>query len=228
MHGNMPAPSHSRQPGTGSAWFDEPLALDLMREEQRQATPLLTQYIGVRGLYLRPGSRAPLELSGNMLQSITRLHRQGDRLAGDLDCALDLLPFDNDTFCLVYALHMLEDVEAPAQTLAELARVLRPEGVALVVTLSPLSPWRLRWGRRGLIAPSAPNLRSWLASAGLATEREIGLGPVLPWIGPASERRQWPQACRAGSLVVARKRRAGLTALPSRQRAVRVRAHAPV
>ncbi len=198
-----------------------------MREEQRQAMLLLTQYIGVRGLYLRPGVGAPAELSGNMLQSLVRLHAFDGRLAGDVDCEFETLPFESDTFCMVYALHVVEGVDCPDRRVAEIARVLRPEGVAFLLCLSPLSPWRLRWGRRGLQVPSTHALRGWLATGGLSVEREAGLGSVLPWSGPASEA-GWPAPCRAGRLLVARKRRPGVTAIPSRRRPLPVGAHAPV
>ncbi len=224
----MPAPSLPRQPGTGSAWFDEPVALRLMCEEQRQATPLLTQYIGVRGLYLRPGVGAPAELSGNMLQTVTRLHALHDRLVGDVGCSFEALPFDSETFCLVYGLHVIEDAIAPQQRIAELARVLRPEGVAFLVCLSAASLWRLRWNRRGIDPPSAAKLRGWLAASGLLLERELGVGPVLPWIGEGQHRGGSPAAWRAARLFVARKRKPALTPVAPRQRRLPVGAHAPV
>ena len=45
------------------------------------------------------------------------------------------LPFDDESFDIALAMHMLYHVPSPATAVAELARVLRPDGVAVVTTL---------------------------------------------------------------------------------------------
>jgi SAM-dependent methyltransferase len=45
------------------------------------------------------------------------------------------LPFDDGSFDIALAMHMLYHVPSPATAVAELARVLRPDGVAVVTTL---------------------------------------------------------------------------------------------
>ncbi len=49
-------------------------------------------------------------------------------------CDVQDLPFDDDSFDVVIANHMLYHVPDPDRALAELARVMRPDGVALVAT----------------------------------------------------------------------------------------------
>ncbi|MGO9876533.1 MAG: class I SAM-dependent methyltransferase [Acidimicrobiia bacterium] len=49
-------------------------------------------------------------------------------------CDAQALPFDDDAFDVTFAMHMLYHVPERALALDELRRVLRPDGVALVVT----------------------------------------------------------------------------------------------
>jgi SAM-dependent methyltransferase len=44
------------------------------------------------------------------------------------------LPFDDNSFGLIWALDLLEHMEHPKQALSEIARVLKPEGVFLITT----------------------------------------------------------------------------------------------
>lgn len=221
MRGTMPAPRAARQPVMPSTWFESPLAQELLLEEQRSVLPLLTAQIGVRGLYLRPGRSYPEALSGNMVQSLAKLHRESWGFAGDLLCGAEHLPFESESICLLYALHSLDQAREPAQFADELARVLRPEGMLFLIGLSPYSAWRLRWQGRGPRAVAAGAARGWLSAAGLQVERQLGLGPLLPGRrivpgrGVPSGGRPWT-ALRGGYLLVARKRRAGQTAVGPR------------
>jgi len=220
------------QPVERPNWFASSVAQRLINAEQRDVIPLLTAHIGVRGLYLRPAASVAPALSGNMLQSVVSLHRQPDDdvlggLGGELRCSEQALPFENDSLCLGYLLHAFEGSDDPESLVAELQRILRPEGVLFVIGLSPQSPWRLRWARHGLHARSAARLRGLLSAAGLAVELQLGLGPVSPIAGdgggvlPASERGAGAllDPLRPGYLLIARKRRASLTPIGPRQRA---------
>lgn len=206
------------------SWFACPTGLRLLAEEQREAIPLLTQHIGVRGLYLRPAEAAPATLSGNMLQSVLNLHQQGVSLAGDLQAEVDCLPVENDSMCLVYALHTLDDCDDAGAVVDELQRVLRPDGVLFLFGLSPLSAWRARWMRQGIRARRAGRVRALLVDAGLSIEAQIGLGPI--WPIPDGRNELPPlrpvdaaplDALRAGYLLIARKRRTPLTPVGLRQ-----------
>lgn len=229
----MPALRSPRQPAAERAWFDSPLALELVRHVQRQATPLLTSHIGIRGLYLRPSQSVSSQLSGNMLQSTASLYREAEQLEGDVRCAPDALPFESDSLCLIYALHMLELLPSPEALVEECARALRPEGVLFLVCLSPSSPCRLRWAGSGLQAISEGRARFLLGGAGLQVEQCVGLGPVWPRLGAsedaaavAAPSRWTPDALRASYLMIARKRRAGLTPIPPRKAKLALQPHA--
>jgi SAM-dependent methyltransferase len=74
---------------------------------------------------LSPGmvDRAKARATGNGFQ----------RVEGQ-ECDIQDLPFDNDSFDVVIANHMLYHVPDPDRALAELSRVLRPDGILLAST----------------------------------------------------------------------------------------------
>ncbi|MFZ4651040.1 MAG: class I SAM-dependent methyltransferase [Rubrivivax sp.] len=61
-----------------------------------------------------------------------------------LHCDFDALPFPNDSLDLVVLPHALELARDPHLTLAEVERVLVPEGRVLIVGLNPASLWGWR------------------------------------------------------------------------------------
>lgn len=228
----MPAFSDSRQPERGPGWFGSTLALRLWQAEQRDIVAQLTGHVGVRGLYLRPSEQQPTQLSGNMLQSVISLYRQGTGFAGDLRCLDEDLPIGADSLSLVYALHVLETSPAPQTLLGEIERCLMPEGLAFIVALSPLSPWRLHWRGCARHSWSLSRLRTELQGAGLTLEQVRAVGPAWPDRNGRGEAQARDGAARlldrlrSGMLLVARKRRPGMTALANRKSALRLAAQA--
>jgi SAM-dependent methyltransferase len=80
-------------------------------------------------------------------------------------CPLEALDIPDASFDLVLCTQVLEHVEDPRQSLAEIARVLRPGGFAFVTThgVWPFHPYpedRWRWTQQGLeqLVASAPGL----------------------------------------------------------------------
>lgn len=218
-----PARAQARLPdararASAARWFAQPQALALMGAEQRALIPSLTGVFGQAGLYLRPAAGAPPELSGNMLLSVLRLHGSGPLLEGDLRCEADRLPIADDSLSLVYALHAFDTCSDPRALCAEIARVLAPEGVLVVIGLNPFSPWALRWAGRGPRVRAPGPLRGQLGAHGLQVFRRSGLGPVwaMSRQEPAAEADgiDWLAPVRAGYALIARKRRSGITPLP--------------
>jgi SAM-dependent methyltransferase len=66
------------------------------------------------------------------------------------------LPFENDTFDLVISTQTLEHVLEPAPVMAEIARVLRPDGIAL-----HLFPDRTRMIEPHFFVPLATRIQNW-------------------------------------------------------------------
>lgn len=63
-----------------------------------------------------------------------RSYTTADLDAGDVEHQADLrcLPFADDTFDFIFAAHVLEHVDEDTKALAEIARVLRPNGIAIL------------------------------------------------------------------------------------------------
>lgn len=214
----MPAAHSRRQPERpAEAWLGREGSLALLRELQRQAIPELTRVFGHTGLYLRPCRALSGALSGNMLAQVLSLHRQDGRFEGELACEDGALPLPGASVSLAYALCVFETSPRPEALAAELARVLKPGGVALVLTLNPWGLARLRWSFRGLAAIDPAGLAQWLGDRGLDIERQRWLGPMWSADGGVDLRETTPggllAGLRAGHLLVARRREPGLTPL---------------
>jgi SAM-dependent methyltransferase len=79
------------------------------------------------------------DLSEGMVSAAAE--RAGDlpniEIAAALACEAEHLPFDDGSFDVAVANHMLYHVPDPGQAAAELARVLRPDGVLMAATNGP-------------------------------------------------------------------------------------------
>jgi SAM-dependent methyltransferase len=199
----------------------------MLREVQRQALPELTRVFGPAGLYLRPTGALGPDLSGHQLGTVASLHRAGSGFQGDLVCTDEAVPIASGTLALVYGLFIIETSPDPAALLGEVSRMLQPDGVALLVTLNPWSPCRMRWAFRGLrpVEPSA--FAAHVGAAGLDVLRRGYLGPMLATAGPTDLEPQRGAAMvsrlRAASLVVARRRDPGVTLLRTAAPALKFR-----
>ncbi|MBP8098032.1 MAG: methyltransferase domain-containing protein [Arenimonas sp.] len=189
-------------------------------------TPELTRVFGQHGLYLRPSAGLPSDLSGNMLANVVSLHRDEDALAGQFRCLDPELPISTASLSLVYSLFMLESSPEPEALIQEIARSLQPEGVALLISLNPWSPVRWRWLLRNGRVLSSSSVQRMARDAGLEVIRHQNLGPCRPGGGgsfAARRRIRWLDGFRTASLLVLRRREAGLTPLRKLSPAVSLR-----
>jgi SAM-dependent methyltransferase len=212
----MPAPSIRRQPDSRSLeWFRGATGRRLVSDAQRQAIPELTRIFGHSGLFLRPFGEHPAELSGNMLARVLSLHRDGRGLDGDLRCRDDELPLASDSLSLVYALFPFESASEPAALMREIARVLKPDGIALLFSLNPWSPSRLRWLFHVGAPVSGLAMAAMAREAGLDVVRSRHLGEAWTSARAATsldpDRGRLFEGFRATSLVVARRHDIPLT-----------------
>lgn len=198
-------------------WLRKESSQQLLHEAQRQAIPELTRVFGHSGLYLRSVDAAPAELSGNMLASLISLYRNEQGFAGDFHCLDEAVPLASASLALVYAAFVLETSAAPRELLAEIARVLKPEGQLMLLSLNPWGPARLRWGWRRLRSQSPMALADGVREVGLEIIRERYLGPV--WSADTSfDVSRLPiqdllARTRVAHLLVARRRDPGMTPL---------------
>lgn len=210
-----PAPLPSQPDPNSAGWLEQESGRLLLAEVQRMTTPELTRVFGQHGIFLRPTSGEPTELSGNMLAQVLSLHRQGEQLAGQLRCIDSELPVCSHSLSLVYSLFMLERCQDPLLLLQEVARVLKPEGTALIISLNPWSLAQLRWSAPGRMT-SASAVEDLATQAGLEVVRRQFVGPFWPSARsglPHSPPRHWYDRFRAASLLVCRHREVGLTSL---------------
>lgn len=123
--------------------YANPALHALFVRELTMLAPILGGVFGNRGLFLRPHLSSPGTLPAHLLASMHELAVVDGRLEGVARCEADALPFANETFKLVVAQHVFEQFEDPQHAASEIARVLTPEGVALVFGFNPFSAWRL-------------------------------------------------------------------------------------
>ena len=213
----MPSLRPLSQPSrSGEAWLNGPVGRRLCSEVQRMAVPELTRVFGQHGLYVRPIDAIAPELSGNMLASVISLYRQEGLLCGQLKCLDAQLPISSASLSLVYCLFILESSPDPALLVHEIARALKPEGVAMLISLNPWSPARLRWLLEPARATTRSTVEQMARDAGLEVMRQQHLGPVWPVAAerPTKKRRgSWIDGLRAANLIVLRRRDPGLTPL---------------
>jgi SAM-dependent methyltransferase len=188
----------------------------LLAQLQRMAIPELTRVFGQVGLYLRPTSGISSELSGNMLGSVISLHYTADALDGPIRCLDAALPLGSASLSLVHGLFALEASADPDQLVHEIARVLKPEGVALLVGFNPWGVGRLRWRLRGARSGAHGHVDRMAADAGLEVVRRQRVGPL--WsagaqAGSQGPRPRWYDGLRIAELVVLRRRDVALTPL---------------
>jgi SAM-dependent methyltransferase len=216
----------SQPEALAQAWLSRPAGLQLVADAQRMAIPELTRVFGQYGLYLRPSAEISQELSGNMLNRVLSLERRPGGFGGQLECRDGSLPLASSSLSLVYALFVFETSPDPAALMGEIARTLKPEGVALVIGLNPLSPARLRWPTEPARSASLGWLERLAREAGLDRSRSQHIGPFWPRIDAAiggQTGRTWLDGFRAANLAVLRRREAGLTPLRKAQSAVSLR-----
>ena len=127
------------------------------------------------------------------------------------------LPLASGSLSLVYALCVIETSPDPDALVGEIARVLKPGGVALLASLNPWGLARMRWAFRGLRGIDPVRLGQQVIDHGLEIERQHWLGPV--WApAPGLELRE-PRGqglfagLRSAHLIVARRREPGMTPL---------------
>ena len=187
----------------------------MLADVQRDALPEMTRVFGQHGLYLRPSDAIPGDLSGNMLARVVSLWRSGSGFRGDFSCSDPEIPIASASLSLVYALFVVEGAPSPGVLLHEFARLLKPEGVVMVLSLNPWSPAQLRW-LKPPASSSSHRLERLAQEAGLEVVRRQFLGPFWPAGSPASfdpRQRGLADAFRAARLTVMRRREAALTPL---------------
>ncbi|MEO5630116.1 MAG: methyltransferase domain-containing protein [Thermomonas sp.] len=206
----MPLPAFRRQPepALAAAWFAGVAGQAVIASEAELLRLACRERPGQPGLWLQPGVM-DLEEADCWDIAGLRLHAAGDGFGGDVRCGTTL-PLASDSCGVVVVQHLADISAAPADLLAECARVLVPGGRLWLLALNPLAPYRLRWSRQGPRAAEPVTWRRRLRAVGLAPEPvSQGLGPT--WTVSANPRVQDGAGLRSAFVLRAEKRRTPLT-----------------
>ncbi len=192
-------------------WFLRPAGQAVLDSEHTIVADALAAHpvVGLPWLWLAPtaGAEPP---AGRGL----RLSPMGDGWQGPIRCRLPL-PMASESLGAVVLQHVGDARIDAAALIEECARLLVPGGRLSLLGINPLSPYRLRWRRSGLVAHDASTWRRLLVDAGLAPEPVAqGVGPQ--WSHAASPSLQSGPGLRAAYVLRAQKRAFPMT--PMRQR----------
>ena len=203
--------------------YSRPPVQHLFARELATLAPILSGIYGNYGLFLRAHADAPAQLPAHLLGCMVELAFDTPAFRGAVRCESALLPFASESFKLVIAQHVLEQIEPAEECAAELARVLAPEGIALVFGFNPAGSWRpwlaLNASRGGArLAPqSAHAWQQKFAREQVDTLQIRFPGTLWPrdHAVPAAAEASAFSLARFGSswLLLARKRRSVLTPL---------------
>ncbi len=219
------AHSHPRErmPNDLNRFYASALMQTLFARELSALAPVLAGIYGNHGLFLRAHAAAPVALPPHLLGTMTELAVAADgRFEGSVSCELAELPFASESFKLLIVQHAFERIDHVQACAVELARVLAPEGVVLILGFNPLGSWR-PWLASRAAGGSRLRLRSARACQRLLAGEQIDTLQVrYPGVF-------WPRACAIGQtptrietllarfgsswLLLARKRRSTLTPL---------------
>lgn len=197
--------------------FAQPSLQRLLALSMLRVQPLVDGIYGAHALLVAPDLEHLPTLSSPM-SGLRLCGSGGATLRGDLRAHAGELPLHSDSMALIMLQYALHGDEGEA-LLAEAARVLAPEGVALVVGINRMSAWNLLSRRHGAgRAPGASACRRVLAQCDVETLQVRHFGPLLPPLsaGPmpaTAQEGRWLGPLRASFLVIARKRRAQATPL---------------
>jgi len=195
----------------------------LLAHEMAALAPILSSAYGNYGLLLHPrqdGAALPPHLLGKIVELDVG---EDGLLSGAVRCAPWQLPFVSESFKVLIVQHALERIADAQACAAELARVLAPEGIVLILGFNPHGTWRpwLMRRARGLHLRSSRVCKAQLERERIDTLQVRYPGVLWPHaaatVGPDEPTR--PLLARFGSswLLIARKRHSTLTPIRLRK-----------
>lgn len=126
-------------------WFQTPLGRALLADQRACVERHAQKLSGARQLQVGLSHRLPLASTTDFAQRILTTPDWDPVIPdGVAVCDADELPFPGDSMDLVILHHTADFSPHPHQALREASRVLRGEGVILLIGLNPFSLWGLR------------------------------------------------------------------------------------
>jgi SAM-dependent methyltransferase len=175
----MPAISPDTAADPAALWFARPAGQAILDSERPLVADVLRAPLApLPWLWIAPlTDDMPADAVANGGRGV-RLNICGEAWQGPIRCRLPL-PIASESLSVVVLQHVAHVHDARSGALlAECARALVPGGRLHLLSLNPLSPYRVRWLHSGLRASDGARLRRLLRDVGLAPEPLAqGLGP---------------------------------------------------
>lgn len=126
-------------------WFQTPLGRSLLADQRACVDHHTAKLSGARQLQVGLSHRLPLAGATDFAQRILTTPRWNSVIPdGVAVCDADELPFPGDSMDLVILHHTADFSPHPHQALREASRVLRGEGMMVLIGFNPFSLWGLR------------------------------------------------------------------------------------
>ncbi|MDL0429610.1 class I SAM-dependent methyltransferase [Marinobacter sp. TBZ242] len=127
------------------SWFQTPLGQSLLADQRACVEHHASKLSGARQLQVGLSHRLPLATTTDFAQRILTTPNWDPVIPdGVAVCDADELPFPGDSMDLVILHHTADFSPHPHQALREASRVLRGEGMMLLIGFNPFSLWGLR------------------------------------------------------------------------------------
>ncbi|MEJ5208751.1 MAG: hypothetical protein WDA70_06850 [Lysobacteraceae bacterium] len=212
----MPAAPTSRQPESPPSWFDSGRGSAMLNAEHALLMPMIVRATGSNSCLVLPSAAAAECAPATLMRNEVRMwcDARGWHRAGREEGVDSPLPLAR-SIDLLLASHVLSASEDAALRMSEIARLMVPGGVVLIVEFSPYSPYRWHW--HGHVPAPLPLSRctELAAAAGLEVTATYALSPGISQQRPGLlARRGWrPMSWLPlpAYVVRARKHAAGLT-----------------
>lgn len=127
------------------SWFQTPLGRALLADQRACVEQHVHKLTGARQLQVGLSHRLPLASTTDFAQRILTTPTWTSVIPdGVAVCDADELPFPGDSMDLVILHHTVDFSPHPHQALREASRVLRGEGMMVLIGFNPFSLWGLR------------------------------------------------------------------------------------
>lgn len=195
-------------------WFATETGRAFIELSAQQAMPWVWPLCGHNALIMQPELAVPVQ---NQLQCapISYLQYRQQRFVGDFQSDESQIALVNECMALVYVQFVLELTTDRLQSIAEIERILVPEGYVAILSLNPFSLYGVMRKWRELRIENKEYWSSLLSDAGLEICRSETIGPYWPRKANSSSDKiiKQPGLFRTANFILARKRKSALTPL---------------
>ena len=193
-------------------WFATEAGRAFIELNTLQAMPWVWPLCGHNALILQPDMSVRVEPPLQCTPSTYVQYRQ-QRFSGDFISNKSQIPLVNECMALIYVQFVLELTTDKLQLIAELERILVPEGYLAFLSLNPYSLYGVMGEWRKLNIENSDYWSSLLCKAGFEICRSETIGPYWPrkTFNSSDKIIKRPGSFRSANFILARKRKSTLT-----------------